>query len=57
MVNYQRIELVLVKGVLKPVQQGYYTVPTKGVRQLYQTTYYRADKNGFKVYKSKIFIS
>ncbi|KAM7347436.1 uncharacterized protein ACRADG_006997 [Cochliomyia hominivorax] len=54
MVNYQRIDMVLVKGVLKPVQQGYYTVPaeaTPGRRESFQTTYYRADKNGYNVYK------
>ncbi|XP_065364116.1 uncharacterized protein LOC135957319 [Calliphora vicina] len=55
MVNYQRIDHVLVKGVLKPVQQGYYTVPslTPGLRESYQTTYYRADKNGYNVYKTE----
>lgn len=57
MVNYQRIDLVLVNGVLKPVQKGYYTVPsaaTPGRRESYQTTYYKADKKGYNVYKSEL---
>lgn len=54
MVNYQRIDHVVIKGVSKPVQQGYYTVPSQGTRESYQTTYYRADVNGYHVYKSKL---
>ncbi|XP_046802336.1 uncharacterized protein LOC124418814 [Lucilia cuprina] len=54
MVNYQRIDHVLVKGVWRPVQQGYYTVPSMaGTRESYQTTYYRADTNGYNVYKTE----
>lgn len=53
LVNYQRIDHVLVKGVKKPIQQGYFTVPSQyGTREIYQTTYYRADKSGYHVYKS-----
>ena len=57
MVNYQRIDHVLVKGIKKPIQQGYFTVPSQhGTRAIFQTTYYKADKHGYQVYKSKFLI-
>lgn len=52
MVNYQRIDLKNINGKMRPVQDGYYTVPSSGDPTSYQTIYYHADENGYNVYKS-----
>ncbi|XP_075157086.1 uncharacterized protein LOC142230335 [Haematobia irritans] len=54
MVNYQRIDLKKIKSELKPVQEGYYTVPLEGNPTTFQTTYYHADEKGYHVYRTEL---